>query len=79
MEEDPNLRCVVAEALWKIGPAAAEAVPALIQALEDGCASEVEQACYVEREALVRALRGITGQGFEDDASAWREWWEEQR
>jgi hypothetical protein len=79
MEEDPNMRWVVAEALWKIGPPAAEAVPALIQALEDECAAESEQACDVEREAIVRALRGITGQGFGDDAAAWRKWWEEQR
>ena len=79
MVDDPNMRWAVTEGLKDIGPAAAEATPALIQALEDGCASEIEEACDVERNAIVRALRAITGQSFAEDASAWREWWEEQR
>jgi HEAT repeat protein len=79
MVDDPNMRWAVTEGLKNIGPAAAEATPALIQALEDGCASEIEEACKVERNAIVRALRAITGQDLTEDASAWREWWEEQR
>jgi len=79
MEDDPGMRWAVTEGLVKIGPAAAEAVPALIQALEDECSSEIENVCGIERDAIVRALRAITGQDFADNASAWREWWEEQR
>jgi len=79
MEDEPNMRWAVTEGLKNMGPAAAEAVPALIQALEDECASEIEQVCDVERNAIVRALRAVTGQDFAEDASAWREWWEEQR
>ena len=79
MVDDPNLRWAVAEGLKKIGSAAAEAVPALIQTLEDECASELRDVCEIERNAIVRALRAITGQDFAEDASAWREWWEEQR
>jgi len=79
MVDDPTMRWAVTEGLTNIGPAAAEAVPALIQALEDGCASEIEEACDVERNAIVRALRAITGQDLVEDASAWREWWEERR
>ena len=70
---------ILSKGLKNIGSAAAEAVPALIQALEDECASEIEHVCDVERNAIVRALRAITGQDFAEDASAWREWWEEQQ
>jgi HEAT repeat protein len=79
MVDDPHMRWAVTEGVTNIGPAAAEAVPALIQALEDGCASETEAACDVERNAVVRALRAVTGQDFAEDASAWREWWAKQR
>lgn len=79
MEDDPNMRWAVTEGLKKLGPTAAEAVPALIEALEDECASEIKEACDVERNAIVRALRAITGQDFVEDASAWRGWWEEQQ
>jgi HEAT repeat protein len=79
MVDDPNMRWAVTEGLKNIGPAAAEAVPALIQALEDECASEIKKVCDIERNAIVRALRAITGQDFAEDASAWREWWEEQQ
>ena len=79
MVDDPNMRWAVAEGLKNIGSAAAEAVPALIQALEDECASEMRDVCDIERNAIVRAMRAITGQDFAEDASAWREWWEEQR
>jgi hypothetical protein len=79
MVDDPTMRWAVTEGLTNIGPAAAEAVPALIQALEDGCASEIEEACDVERNAIVRALRAITGQDSAEDTSAWREWWKERR
>jgi len=79
MVDDPNMRWAVTEGLTNIGPVAVEATPALIQALEDGCVSEIEQACEVERYAILRALRAITGQDFAEDARAWRGWWEEQR
>jgi WD40 repeat protein len=79
MEDDPHMRWAVAEALQRIGPAAVEAVPALIRALEDECAAEPGQACYVERHAIARALRAITGQDFAEDTSAWRAWWKERR
>lgn len=79
MVDDPHMRWAVSEGLTNIGPSAVEAVPALIQALEDGCAYETEAACDVERHAIVRALRTITGQDFADDTSTWREWWEGQR
>lgn len=79
MVDDPNMRWAVTEGLKNIGPAAAEAVPALIQALEDECASEIKKVCDIERNAIVRALRAITSQDFAEDASVWRERWEEQR
>jgi HEAT repeat protein len=76
MEEDPRMRWSVTEGLVAMGPEAEEAVPALIQAALDGCSSEDEMACRVERNAIFRALQAITGQDFGDDASAWQEWWE---
>lgn len=79
MVDDPHMRWAVTEGLTHIGPAAAEAVPALIQALEDGCASEFEAACDVERNGIMRALCAVTGQDLGEDASAWRAWWEERR
>ena len=79
MADEPGMRWVIAEGLWKIGPEAMEAVPVLIQALEDECASEFEAACDVERHAIIRALRAITGQDFAEDTYAWQEWWEEQQ
>jgi hypothetical protein len=79
MVDDPNMRWAVTEGLTSIGPAAAEAVPALIQALDDGCVSEIEAACEVERHAIVRALHAIAGQDFAEDTAAWQEWWEDQR
>lgn len=79
MVDDPTMRWAVTEGLTNIGPVAAEATPALIRALEDGCVSEIEEACEVERYAIVRALRAITGQDLAEDAGAWRGWWEEQR
>jgi HEAT repeat protein len=77
MVDEPHMRWAVTEGLARIGPPAAQAVPALIQALEDGCASEIEAACEVERNGIVRALRAITGQDFGEDVLAWREWWDE--
>ena len=75
MEEDPRMRWPVTEGLVAMGPEAEEAVPALIQAALDGCSSEDEMACGVERNAIFRTLQAITGQDFGDDASAWQEWW----
>ena len=31
----------------------------------------------VERQIIVRSLRGLTGQRFGDDFEAWRRWWNE--
>jgi HEAT repeat protein len=78
MVDDPSSHWAVAEGLTGIGPPAEEAVPALIDALDE-CASDNDLACDVERSAIVRALQAITGQDFAEDASAWREWWEEQQ
>jgi HEAT repeat protein len=75
MVDDPSSHWAVAEGLTEIGPPAGEAVPALIDALDE-CASDNDLACDVERYAIVRALQAITGQDFAEDASAWREWWE---
>jgi hypothetical protein len=79
MDADPSMRWVISEALWKIGPEAEEAVPALLRALEDQCAAKTEQACDVERAAILRALQAITGQEYGDDPPAWQEWWEARR
>jgi len=79
MQEDPHMRWAVCEGLAKIGPDAMEAVPALIEALEDECSTEHPDACAVERSNLSRALRSITGQEFGPDAAAWRAWWNEQQ
>lgn len=76
MQEDPTMRWAICEGLHAIGPDAMEAVPALIEALEDGCNSEDKTWCAVERGALVRTLPKITGQDFGEDAAAWRAWWE---
>jgi hypothetical protein len=78
MQEDPGMRWVVCEGLARIGPDAMEAVPALIEALEDECSTERPEWCAIERSSLTRALRSITGQEFGPDAAAWRAWWEAQ-
>ncbi len=67
-DQDEDVREAAAEALGKIGP---DAVPALIQALQD-------------KESWVRmrasgALETITGQDFGEDADRWLQWWEEQQ
>lgn len=76
MEEDPRMRWAVTEGLEAIGPEAEEAVPALIQAALEGCSSENEAVCEIERNAIFRTLQAITGRDFGGDASAWQEWWE---
>jgi hypothetical protein len=56
-----------AEVLGEMGPAAMDAVPELIEALDDG--NE-----YV-RAAAEGSLKAITGQDFGKDAKQWQEWW----
>jgi hypothetical protein len=64
-------RQAAAEALGEMGPAAVEAVPALIGALGDSN-DEV-------RQAAAEALQTVTGQNFGEDAKAWEQWWEQRR
>jgi hypothetical protein len=69
-----NFSCDVVDAaqqdLINWGPAAKEAVPALIRAL----ASKEPIACY----SPARILRAITGEDFGTDAARWQAWWEQQ-
>lgn len=59
------------DALEELGPPAKEAVPTLIELLEDADDSG---------DWLVEdALESITGQKLGENASAWRKWWEENK
>jgi HEAT repeat protein len=69
-DADWRVRESAAETLGWIGPDAWNAIPALIQTLEDE-SQDVSA-------AVVLALPAITGQDFGGDATAWRAWWERQ-
>ena len=67
----PDLAIYAASSLGIIGPEAEEAIPALIQTLEDG-----EE--HV-RETAAEALGKITGQELGPGPVQWQEWWEGQQ
>jgi hypothetical protein len=78
-DESGEVRAAAAEALGDIGPEAVEAIPALIQVLE-------EESDYLRstartfgtlKGAAERALNAITGRDFGRDVARWQKWWEE--
>jgi hypothetical protein len=72
----PNLfvRDAAIRALGDFGPYAIDAVPLLIQILEEDIASHNLPAIR----KVTKSLREITGQDFGEDPAAWREYWEQQ-
>jgi WD40 repeat protein len=79
IQQDPGMRWISCEVLHGIGPAAMEAVPALIEALADRCSTDYEPSCQIEQGGLIRTLRAIMGQDFGEDAEAWHGWWKTQQ
>lgn len=69
-EGEFNTRSAAADGLALIGPDAIDAVPVLIQALQD------DEKWIRDRSLL--ALKSITGEDFGKNAAAWQEWWETQ-
>jgi len=67
LAQSAAIREGAAEALGLIGPEAREAVPALIQSLQDECS-------YVRHTARY-ALKEITGQDFVTDYAGWIRYW----
>jgi hypothetical protein len=74
--DDPKMIALAANVLGSIGPAAKEAVPVLIQALNDADYKNVNT--YVG-DALCKALREITGNQpyslSDPDIAEYQEWW----
>ncbi|MBL7182901.1 MAG: HEAT repeat domain-containing protein [Anaerolineae bacterium] len=70
-DEAEDVRKTAAWALGELGPAAKEAVPALIQAMRN------EE--WQVRKAIAAALGVITEQNFGEDIARWQQWWEKQR
>ena len=72
----PNLfvRDAAIRTLGNFGPYAIDAVPLLIQILEEDMASHNLPAMR----KITKSLREITGQDFGEDPAAWREYWEQQ-
>jgi hypothetical protein len=72
----PNLfvRDAAIRVLGNFGPHAIDAVPLLIQILEEDTASH--NLPGIKR--VTKSLREITGQDFGEDLNAWREFWEQQ-
>ena len=66
-DDENNVQFAVVRALGNIGPAAQDAVPMLINLLDDPD--------YMFDIYAAEALVKITGQGFGEDAQAWRQWW----
>ncbi|HLE50419.1 MAG TPA: HEAT repeat domain-containing protein, partial [Anaerolineales bacterium] len=60
-------------ALRDLGPGAMEAVPGLIQVLEDEGVID-----WQKREAQ-DTLKEITGQDLGEDPATWKEWWQKQQ
>jgi HEAT repeat protein len=69
---DPEVRSEAVSMLGCIGLEALEAVPALIDAMADEPETNL-------RQRMSYVLEHITGQDFDEDAEAWREWWEGQQ
>jgi HEAT repeat protein len=69
-ENDYAVRTAAAAALGSIGEQAIEAVPGLIELLDDHRIRWDEKIS----ETALASLRKITGQKFTDQA-AWQEWW----
>jgi HEAT repeat protein len=64
----PRVRSASTHTLAASGPEAVSAVPALIDALQNGSSPD-------ERKALAEALRSISGVDLGQDVPKWRKWW----
>ena len=75
--QDPDLRIAVAKALVNIcgEDCAAQSYACIVPALLEGTTTDKPAEVRLES---IKGLSRCTGQGFGDDAAAWRAWWSQQ-
>ena len=72
--ESGYVRKTAVAVVEEMGPQAMEAVPALIDILED-----VLSMTWIDDSQIECTLQAITGPDFSDQPNLWRQWWAERR